>query len=61
MALTTGDFAGHLGHPAQQHAAFQPHTYSQAQPVGGEQSGEAMVASPTRRRVARRGLVDVVI
>ena len=61
MALTTGDFTGYLGHPAQQHPAFQPHAYSQTQPVAGEQSGEAMVASPTRRRGARRGLVDVVI
>jgi flagellar hook-length control protein FliK len=61
MSLTTGDFAGHLGHSAQQYSALQPHVYSNIPPVAGEQSGEALSASPVHRRTTRRGLVDVVI
>jgi flagellar hook-length control protein FliK len=62
MSLNTGDFAGHLGHSAQQYQTLLPHVYSKAPPVvAEEQNGEAVATSPMRRSVARRGFVDVVI
>jgi flagellar hook-length control protein FliK len=61
MSLTTGDFAGHLGHSAQQHSALQSHVYRKIPPGAGEQSDETLLASPLHRRATRRGLVDVVI
>jgi flagellar hook-length control protein FliK len=61
MSLTTGDFAGHPGHSAQQYQTLPPQVYSTAPPVAEEQNGEALATSPVRRSVVRRGFVDVVI
>jgi flagellar hook-length control protein FliK len=61
MSLTTGDFAGHLGHSAQQYQTLLPHVYSTAPPVAEEQNGDALATGPVRRSIAPRGFVDVVI